>query len=164
MLAEHLDVDGATLLVRSARRDDLATIVSLLSDDVLGQGRESAAGDLARYERAFDMIEAHPNQELVVVERDGEIVATFDLAILPSLSRQGSVRMQVEAVRVASSARGGGLGGAIFTWIIDYARRRDCELLQLTSDRTRSGAHAFYDRLGFVDSHVGYKLDLRDED
>ncbi len=163
MLAEHLEVDGETLLVRAARRDDLATIVALLSDDMLGQGREAASGELAPYARAFDMIAGHPNQELVVVERDGEIVATFDLAILPSLSRQGSVRMQVEAVRVASSARGGGLGGAIFGWIIAHARRSGCDLLQLTSDRTRSGAHAFYDRLGFVDSHVGYKLDLRGE-
>ena len=160
MLAEQLEVNGETLLVRSARREELATIVALLSDDVLGRGREAAEGELARYNRAFDMIEAHPNQELAVVERDGEIVGTFDMAVLPSLSRQGSVRMQVEAVRVASGARGGGLGGAIFAWIIDYARRSGCDLLQLTSDRTRSGAHAFYDRLGFVDSHVGYKLDL----
>lgn len=161
MLEEHLNVGNASLLVRRARRDDLPAIVALLSDDVLGRGREASNGTLERYERAFEMIEEHPNQELVVVERDNEIVATFDLAILSSLSRQGSVRMQVEAVRVASDARGGGLGGAIFAWIIDYARRRGCDLLQLTSDRTRTGAHAFYDRLGFVGSHVGYKLDLQ---
>ena len=71
--------------------------------------------------------------------------------------------MQVEAVRVASSARGSGLGTAIFEWIIAHARQSGCDLVQLTSDTSRTGAHDFYERLGFVGSHVGYKLDLRDE-
>jgi hypothetical protein len=30
-------------------------------------------------------------------------------------------------------------------------------LVQLTSDAARSDAHRFYLRLGFIDSHVGFK-------
>jgi GNAT superfamily N-acetyltransferase len=161
MISEPLDVNGDAYVVRSATRDDIPSIVALLTDDVLGQHREAAGAEHAPYLRAFDMIQAHPNQELVVVERDGGVVGTFDLAMVSSLSRQGSLRMQVEAVRVAASARGSGLGTAIFEWVIGYARRRGCALVQLTSDRARPGAHTFYERLGFVDSHIGYKLDLR---
>jgi GNAT superfamily N-acetyltransferase len=161
MLAERLVVNDADYLLRSARRDDVAAIVALLADDVLGQQRESAGTDREPYLRAFAMIEAHPNQELVVVEHDGDIVATFDLAILASLSRQGGVRLQVEAVRVAREMRGSGLGGALFAWIVDHARRVGCDLVQLTSDASRGEAHAFYERLGFTGSHVGFKLDLR---
>lgn len=163
MLLDRLDVNGTVYSVRSATGDDIAAIVALLSDDVLGKHREADSDDLTRYRRAFDMISANPNQDVVVVERDGEIVGTFDLAVLPSLSRRGAVRMQVEAVRVASSARGSGLGTAIFEWIIAHARRVGCDLVQLTSDTSRTGAHDFYERLGFVGSHVGYKLDLRSE-
>lgn len=162
MVTERVDLNGDAYQVRSARQDDIAAIVALLSDDVLGQRREADEHDLDPYRRAFDLIAASPNQEVMVVERDGEIVATFDLAVLASLSRQGAVRMQVEAVRVASGQRGTGLGTAVFEWIIAHARRRGCDLVQLTSDRERAGAHAFYERLGFVGSHVGYKLDLRD--
>ncbi len=162
MVLERIDVNGVSYSVRSATSDDIAAIVALLSDDVLGKGRERTGSDLAPYRRAFDTIATNPNQDVLVVERQGEIVATFDLAVLPSLSRQGAVRMQVEAVRVASVARGSGLGTAIFEWIIAHARRSGCELVQLTSDRSRAGAHDFYERLGFVGSHVGYKLDLRD--
>jgi hypothetical protein len=32
--------------------------------------------------------------------------------------------------------------------------------VQLTSNRARDDAHRFYERLGFVPSHVGYKLML----
>ncbi|WP_237669668.1 GNAT family N-acetyltransferase [Rhodococcus sp. BS-15] len=54
----------------------------------------------------------------------------------------------------------GGLGGALIRWAIAEAERRGCALVQLTSDATRTDAHRFYTRLGFVDSHVGYKMAL----
>lgn len=162
MRAEQLVVNDVDYLVRPARRQDLAAIVALLSDDVLGQDRESGGDDLGPYLRAFDLIEGNPNQDLVVVERDGDVVATFDLAVLPSLSRQGALRMQVEAVRVASAMRGSGLGSAVFRWIVDHARRSGCDIVQLSSDRARPEAHAFYERLGFTGSHIGFKLDLRE--
>lgn len=33
-----------------------------------------------------------------------------------------------------------------------------CALVQLTSDKRCTEAHRFYDRLGFVATHEGYKL------
>ena len=35
-------------------------------------------------------------------------------------------------------------------WAIDEARRRGCALVQLTTDKSRTDAHRFYQRLGFV--------------
>jgi hypothetical protein len=48
------------------------------------------------------------------------------------------------------------------TWSIAEARRRGCALVQLTTDKTRTDARRFYDRLGFAASHEGLKLDLTD--
>ena len=45
-------------------------------------------------------------------------------------------------------------------WAIGEARRRGCALAQLTTDKSRADAHRFYERLGFVASHDGMKLDL----
>jgi GNAT superfamily N-acetyltransferase len=42
------------------------------------------------------------------------------------------------------------MGEALPRHAIDLARRRGCGLAQLTTDRTRSDAHRFYERLGFV--------------
>jgi GNAT superfamily N-acetyltransferase len=76
------------------------------------------------------------------------------------LARRGSLRAQIEAVRVADGYRGRGPGGAILGWAIGEARRRGCSLVQLTSDKSRTDAHRFYERLGFVASHEGLKLAL----
>lgn len=43
------------------------------------------------------------------------------------------------------------------TWIEAEARRRGAARLQLTSNRTRTRAHGFYERLGYEASHVGMK-------
>ena len=48
----------------------------------------------------------------------------------------------------------------MFAWAIAECRKRDCALVQLTTDKSRPDAHRFYDRLGFVASHEGYKLAL----
>jgi GNAT superfamily N-acetyltransferase len=95
-----------------------------------------------------------------VAERHGEVVGTLQLSLLPGLSRRGALRAQIEGVRVARTARGLGLGPVLMGWAIEEARRRGCVLVQLTSDKARPDAHRFYDRLGFVATHEGYKLPL----
>jgi GNAT superfamily N-acetyltransferase len=147
------------LTIRPATLADVPRIVALLADDVLGAAREEP-GDLAPYRSAFAVIDADPRQVLVVGERDGAVVATLQLTLLPGLSRRGSLRGQIEAVRVAADQRGHGLGATLIRWAIDEARRRGCAVVQFTSDATRTDAHRFYERLGFTASHVGFKLAL----
>jgi len=64
------------------------------------------------------------------------------------------------AVRLAASARGGGLGAALFEWAHGYGRDRGAQLAQLTSDKSRTDAHRFYRRLGYEPSHEGFKRAL----
>ncbi len=95
-----------------------------------------------------------------MLEDDGEVIGTLQLTLLPGLSRGGALRAQIEAVRIASSRRGQGLGEELFRWAIDESRQRGAVIVQLTTDASREGAHRFYERLGFVASHVGMKLPL----
>ena len=158
-------VDGGTFRLRHATAADLPAIVRLLADDSLGAGRERAE-DMEPYRRAFEAIDADPSHLLIVGElmpaggAAGRVVATFQLSFLPGLSRQGAWRSQVEGVRVADSLRGQGLGNVMVHWAIDESRRRGCALMQLTTHKTRTAAHRFYERLGFEASHEGMKLAL----
>ncbi|TWD81786.1 ribosomal protein S18 acetylase RimI-like enzyme [Kribbella amoyensis] len=147
------------VVIRTATRADLPGIVAMIADDQLGAARESL-DDLTPYERAFAEIDADPNNLLVVADRNGELVGTLQLTIIPGLSRQGSSRGLIEAVRVSAAARGTGLGTTLIRWAIEESRSRGCSLVQLTSDKTRTEAHRFYERLGFVSSHEGFKLKL----
>ena len=149
------------MIFRRARAEDLAAILSLLVDDTLGASRDSGGGDLAPYRAAFAQIDADPHQLLAVSEDAGRIVGTLQLTFIPGLSRGGALRGQIEAVRVASDMRGRGIGAAMIEWAIEECRRRGCALVQLTTDRSRTDAHRFYDRLGFEASHLGYKMALR---
>ncbi|MEU8251424.1 GNAT family N-acetyltransferase [Nonomuraea sp. NPDC048916] len=144
---------------RTATAEDVPAIVAMLADDPLGAKREGDPAD-ERYLKAFARIDADPYDELIVAERDGEVVGTMQLTYLASLSRLGAERCQIESVRVAATTRGEGLGRRMIQWGVDRARSRGCVMVQLTSDKTRAGAHRFYDSLGFTASHEGYKLSL----
>ncbi|MCX4771242.1 GNAT family N-acetyltransferase [Streptomyces sp. NBC_01260] len=147
------------LEIRAAGIDDLSEIVAMLADDALGAGRESP-DDLTPYHAAFQRLAGDPNQHLMVAVRADRIVGTLQLTVIPGLSRRGSTRSVVEGVRVHKDERGSGLGTRLIQWAVDESRRQDCQLVQLTSDATRTDAHRFYERLGFVASHVGFKLAL----
>ena len=157
-----VDLGSSEAILRSAEAADVPAIVDLLAADQLGATRDGVrtAEDLAAYQRAFDAIDRDPAHLLLVAEAATGIVATLQLSFLPGLARRGALRAQIEAVRVRADYRGRGLGEALMTWVIDEARRRGCALVQLTSDKSRQGAHRFYERLGFVASHEGMKLAL----
>lgn len=147
--------------IRRATRADLDAIVAMLADDPLGRGREDASQPLSpAYSAAFDAINADPNQLLAVMTDGASVIGTLQLTFVRGLSRQGALRGQIEAVRVAASRRGGGLGQHLVEWAVAECRRRGCAMVQLTTDRGRSEAHRFYDRLGFEATHLGYKLSL----
>jgi GNAT superfamily N-acetyltransferase len=157
------DLNSPPVVLRRAALPDVPAIIALLADDELGATRDGirTETDLAVYQQAFGAIDRDAAQLLVVGDADGRLVATLQLMFLPGLSHRGGVRAQIESVRVAAELRGHGLGQAMMAWAIDEARRRGCRLVQLSTNKSRSDAHRFYERLGFVASHEGMKLPLR---
>ena len=147
------------LEIRAAIVDDIPAIVGMLADDPLGAQRESP-DDLTPYLTALERLAADPNQHLVVAVRDSRVIGTLQLTIIPGLSRRGATRSIVEGVRIHADERSSGLGTRLIEWAIAESRRQGCQLVQLTSDNTRTDAHRFYERLGFTASHVGFKLQL----
>ncbi|MFD8799650.1 GNAT family N-acetyltransferase [Streptomyces atroolivaceus] len=145
--------------IRPAALAHLPAIVAMLADDPLGAQRESP-GDLAPYQAAFRRLADDPNQHLVVAVRENRVVGSLQLTIIPGLSRRGATRSVIEGVRVHADERSSGLGTQLIQWAVDESRRQGCQLVQLTSDATRTDAHRFYERLGFTASHVGFKLSL----
>ncbi|MFJ8536621.1 GNAT family N-acetyltransferase [Streptomyces sp. NPDC093591] len=147
------------LEIRAAVADDVSAIVGMLADDPLGAQRESPE-DLTPYLAALERLSSDPNQHLVVAVREGRVVGTLQLTVIPGLSRKGAARSIIEGVRIHADERGSGLGTQLIEWAVAESRRQNCQLVQLTSDNTRTDAHRFYERLGFTASHVGFKLTL----
>jgi len=146
---------------RRAVAADVARIVELLAADPLGATREEPGEPLAQaYRDAFAAIDADPNQELIVATVAEQFAGVAQLTFIPSLTYRGSWRAQIEGVRVDETYRSRGLGQALIEHAVAQARERGCRLVQLTTDKQRPRALEFYERLGFVPSHVGMKLHL----
>lgn len=149
------------IIFRRAETADLPAIIALLANDMLGQQREDARSPPnSKYVDAFEAVLTDPNQLQVVATLNDEVIGTLQLTFIPGLARMGAWRGQIEAVRIAEAHRGSGVGQQMFEWAIAQCRARGCDLVQLTTDKARPDAHRFYERLGFVGSHIGYKLML----
>jgi len=160
-LPHRLDVQGAPVTLREATEHDLDALIALLADDPISaaRGDHASPADRPAYLAALRSICADRANALIAADRSGALVATMQLTVIPGLARRGSTRLQVEAVRVASTERSAGIGSAMMRWVTDVAAPAlDAPLVQLTSDAERADAHRFYERLGFIGSHVGFKF------
>ncbi|WP_328297983.1 GNAT family N-acetyltransferase [Streptomyces sp. NBC_00435] len=155
------------MIFRTATRQDLPVVLALLAQDdkaAAGTPAIPRAGGFSEvseaHERAFAAIEADARNELLVLEEDGAVVGCLQLTYIPGLGQGGRDRALVEAVRIRADRRGGGLGAELMGLARERARQQGCGLMQLTSDKRRSAAHRFYERLGFTRSHEGFRLPL----
>lgn len=146
-------------MIREAQITDLRAILALLDEDVIRDFVEPASSSAGQHAALEELI-ADPVHDVLVDERDGQLVATAQVSWLRVLIYDGGLLCQVESVRTSSDRRGEGIGRALMQHIIDRARERGCARVQLTTNAQRVRAHAFYERLGFTASHVGMKLDL----
>lgn len=153
-------IDG--LIARRAIRADLPRLLELLADDDLGRNREGVGSTDPVYAQAFAAIDADRNQLLLVGELNGRVIGMLQLTFIPGLSRRGATRANIEAVRVDSTLRSRGIGAWLIASALHEARKRGCRMAQLTSDKRRTQAHAFYGQLGFAASHEGFKLTLQE--
>ena len=146
---------------RKATIHDLPEILHLLFDDELGATREKIGQIVTpNYLNAFEKINQDSNQYLMVVLLEKQIIGTCHLTLMPSLTYQGSTRMQIEAVRVAKSFRGQKIGEWMMNQAFDFAKEHQVKMVQLTTNKKRPEAKRFYERLGFKSSHEGMKYFL----
>ncbi len=153
------------IIFRKAIKDDLVQIVEMLADDELGNTREDISLPLNEsYSTAFDLIQNDLNNELIVLENkayaEKQLLGMLQLTFIPYLTHTGSLRCLIEGVRIHKDYRGQNLGRQTFEWAIKRAKDKGCHMVQLTSNKQRSGAIKFYKDLGFVDSHEGFKLSI----
>jgi ribosomal protein S18 acetylase RimI-like enzyme len=146
----------SSLRIRPATPDDLAAIVALTAQDSMHYFTEPAE-ITANQRAAIQEIISDVHQDLLVGEIDGAVVCTAQVTWMRMLAADGGLYCQVEAVRTSADRRGQGIGATLMAYIEDEARTRGAARMQLTTNRERERAHEFYERLGFVASHIGMK-------
>jgi len=155
-------LDQNKLSIRKAELKDLRKIIELYAEqDELSQARENLSPDLDQaYIKAFKTINQDQNQYLMVVEDHSEIIGTCQLTLMLSLTLKGALRLNIEGVRIAEKYRGQKIGEWMIHQAIQYGKNHGASLVQLTTNKQRLKAKNFYEKLGFIASHEGMKLDL----
>ena len=150
-----------SLKFREATESELPHLIELLASDPIGKSRETVQSPpLIAYQNAFKAIVRSEHNELIVADFCDSIIGMMQLTYIPYLTHKGSWRCLIEGVRIDKQYRGKGYGRQMFSWAIERAKQKHCRMVQLTSDKQRSEALAFYRSLGFIDSHEGFKLKL----
>jgi GNAT superfamily N-acetyltransferase len=154
-------VTDAGLVIRDAAEVDLGRIVELLTLGPVPGGPPSAEdpADLVPYRAALRAI-AETGGTVLVADQAGEVVGICQLIVFRHLQAHGGLCAELESVHVHPDHRGRGVGDALLRAAFARARALGCYRVQLTSNAARPDAHRFYERLGLVPSHVGFKLPL----
>lgn len=144
--------------VREAAEADLPRLIELLLQlSQLGEIPERAKHRPGAAEHdALKAIASDPRCSLLVLEIDGRIEATLTLYLMPNLSHGGRPFGIVESVVVDERRRGTGCGQLLMEEAEARARAAGCYKIALTSNRKRSDAHRFYQRLGYRATHEGF--------
>ena len=149
-------LDVATLLVREATEADRPGILALYAQpDFNG---EAVSVEEAR--TVFGRLASYPDYRLYVAESDGAVTGSFALLVMDNLARKGRRSAVIEAVVVATDRQGVGIGRAMLRHALELARSKGCYKAALSSNVKATGAHAFYDGLGFERHGVSFRLDL----
>jgi GNAT superfamily N-acetyltransferase len=96
---------------------------------------------------------------LAFVEEQGKAVCVAGFRLLENLAWGRFV--YVDDLVTDEGARSLGHGEAMLNWLIDYARRQNCNEFHLDSGVQRFGAHRFYlnHRMDITSHHFGLRLE-----
>ena len=146
------------ITIEKAGPEHLQAIVAIINGGATSVriGREFE--DWEAYRPAFDALrQARECDIYVALDPAGEVVGTYQIHYLKGIAFKGRPRVELESVHVRADQRGTGVGRKMMDHAESLAIAAEACLIQLTSNKEREGSHHFYRRLGYDQSHLGYK-------
>ncbi|MGD9094393.1 MAG: GNAT family N-acetyltransferase [Chromatiales bacterium] len=143
------------LSLRVATRHDLPRIL-----DLYARALDGKALAVADAERLFERIRSYPDYQLYLAEYGDRLAGTFALLIMDNLGECGTPSGIVEDVVVEPEVQRHGVGRAMMEHAMAICRQKGCYKMMLSSNLARSGAHAFYESLGFEKHGYSFRVDL----
>lgn len=141
--------------IRQANRNDLPAIRELYNQPDFHDG---TSAPVEQAEQILKVIESYPNYKVFVACVGDEVVGTFALLILESLS--GEYSGLIEDVIVKDSYRGKSVGKQMMTFALQKGKEANCYKVALSSNVKRERAHKFYESLGFERHGYSFVVEL----
>ena len=149
---------GPEIRIEKAAVSHLRDIVAIINAGATSVRKDKEFDDWQDYRSALDALITAPEVDIyVALNEAGEVVGTYQIHFLKGMAFMGRPRVELESVHVRADHRGKGVGRKMMAHAENLARKANACMLQLTSNREREGSHPFYRRLGYDQSHLGYK-------
>lgn len=137
-------------MIRSAALADFSSIQHLyahLNPD------DPPVADIATFREIIE----RPGLDLLLLEIDGDVIATTYLNLIPNLSRSAQPYAVIENVVVDKAHRGKGFGRQIMAATLDRAWEAGCYKAMLQTGSRTQRTHDFYKACGFLaDAKTAY--------
>jgi GNAT superfamily N-acetyltransferase len=143
------------IVIRSMQRDDVVPAIQLLIGGALGATVEDPCREAEYWEAVQDIVAS--GGTVLVADDDGEVVGMCQVFTFRHFQHVGGRAAEVESVHVRVDRRSQGIGEQLMGAAEEFARQQGCYRVQLTSNNQRLDAYRFYVRLGYDQSHQGFK-------
>ncbi|MDO9061642.1 MAG: GNAT family N-acetyltransferase [Bradyrhizobium sp.] len=141
------------LTIRTADQNDLPSLLALygqLHPDDGTMSPAAARNILAQFLR-------YPGSAIFLGLRDGAVVTTCTLIVVPNLTRGGTPYGLIENVVTDARHRRQGYGKVILKAAIDAAWHHDCYKVMLLTGSKNPATLRFYQDVGFEQSKTGFQ-------
>lgn len=102
-------------------------------------------------EKKIVELSADPDEELIIGERGGEVVAVLSIHFIPQLAVAGDFA-RISYLCVDESVRSMGIGRQLERYCEQAARSRGCDRIEVHSHSRRIRTHQFYAKQGYIES------------
>ncbi|EFO29354.1 transcriptional regulator [Roseibium sp. TrichSKD4] len=143
--------------IQKANADHLEAIVAIINAGATSVRKDKKFANWQDYRPSFEALQNAPEMDIYVALEGEEVVGTFQIHFLKGLAFQGRPRVELESVHVRRDQQCKGIGRIMMDYAEDLAKEAGACMVQLTSNKEREGSHHFYGRLGYDQSHLGYK-------
>ncbi|MFD0715733.1 GNAT family N-acetyltransferase [Paenibacillus sp. GCM10027626] len=137
----------STIEARLIKADELPQLLQLYKH-LHAQDAELPADD--RLGQLWDEIMHDPYMKIIVVEVEGEIIASCVLCIMKNLTRGAMPYALIENVVTHADYRRRGLGRTVLHKALEISQQYNCYKVMLLTGSKRKEVHQFYANAGFV--------------
>lgn len=138
-------------MIRPATIEDIDLFYELNCD------MEQEQFDYETFKNIYESLLLNPNHIFFVAEVKGKKAGGLHMRIEKQLHHCAFVAEMIE-LTVLPEFRSKGIGKALVEHAVTYARQADCAVIELRSNAKRLRAHRFYERLGFIKTHVSLMM------
>ena len=104
--------------------------------------------------KGLSMIISSPATGAILIARNGQSILAMVNLLFTVSTALGERVATLEDMIVAPSARGSGLGSALLSYAIEFAKECGVKRITLLTDQDNSSAQHFYSKHGFIKSSM----------